>query len=231
MALPARCPQCGTDARSEAGIEGLCPQCLFSLALLESPSPVYSADAPTQYGASTGRLLGDRYQIRELLGRGGMGEVYRAFDLKLRVDVALKTVRPGQAWDERARDLLRQEVRAAREVVSPNVCRIFDLGGPGRPGAAVDGVHRRRYAGRDAPHARAAPALRRAGDRVAVPRRARGDPRRGARAPRFQAGEHHGHARRARRGHGFRRRARRARRPEPHDCGHAGVHGARAGPR
>ena len=84
-------------------------------------------DAPTQYAASTGRLLGDRYQIRELLGRGGMGEVYRAFDLKLRVDVALKTVRPGQAWDERARDLLRQEVRAAREVVSPNVCRIFDL--------------------------------------------------------------------------------------------------------
>ncbi len=127
MALPARCPQCGTDARSEAGIEGLCPQCLFSLALLESPSPVYSADAPTHYVPSTGRLLGDRYQIRELLGRGGMGEVYRAFDLKLRVDVALKTVRPGQAWDERARDLLRQEVRAAREVVSPNVCRIFDL--------------------------------------------------------------------------------------------------------
>ena len=128
MALPARCPQCGTDARSEAGIEGLCPQCLFSLALLESPSPVYSGDAPTQYVASTGRLLGDRYRIRELLGRGGMGEVYRAFDLKLRVDVALKTVRPGQRIaDERARDLLRQEVRAAREVVSPNVCRIFDL--------------------------------------------------------------------------------------------------------
>ena len=35
-----------------------------------------------------GQLLGDRYQIRSQLGRGGMGEVWRAFDLKLRVDVS-----------------------------------------------------------------------------------------------------------------------------------------------
>jgi predicted Ser/Thr protein kinase len=56
-----------------------------------------------------------------------MGEVYRAFDLKLHVDVALKAVRPELSSSEKARDLLRQEVRSAREVVSPNVCRIFDL--------------------------------------------------------------------------------------------------------
>jgi serine/threonine-protein kinase len=98
----------------------------LSLALLESPREA-AADAPTRHGTLPGRLLGNRYQIRELLGRGGMGEVYRAFDLKLRVDVALKAVRPGRLWDQRARDLLRREVRAAREVLSPNVCRIFDL--------------------------------------------------------------------------------------------------------
>jgi WD40 repeat protein len=56
-----------------------------------------------------------------------MGEVYRAFDLKLRVDVALKSVRPELLSSEKARELLRGEVRSAREVVSPNVCRIFDL--------------------------------------------------------------------------------------------------------
>ena len=56
-----------------------------------------------------------------------MGEVWRAFDLKLRLDVALKAIRPDKAANERARELLRQEVRSAREVVSPNVCRIFDL--------------------------------------------------------------------------------------------------------
>jgi len=74
-----------------------------------------------------GQVLGDRYQIRSQLGRGGMGEVWRAFDLKLRVEVALKAMLPDLFKDEKRRDMLRREVRAAREVVSPNVCRIFDL--------------------------------------------------------------------------------------------------------
>jgi serine/threonine protein kinase len=78
-------------------------------------------------GTALGQVLADRYQMRELLGRGGMGEVWRAFDLKLRVDVALKALRPERLSSAKARELLRQEVRSAREVVSPNVCRIFDL--------------------------------------------------------------------------------------------------------
>jgi WD40 repeat protein len=76
---------------------------------------------------SPGQVLGERYQIRERLGSGGMGEVWHAFDLKLRVEVALKALREDLFRDERRLELLRQEVRAAREVVSPNVCRIFDL--------------------------------------------------------------------------------------------------------
>ncbi len=72
-------------------------------------------------------MLGERYQILEMLGRGGMGEVWQAFDLKLRVEVALKALRQEFFKSERRLELLRQEVRAAREVVSPNVCRIFDL--------------------------------------------------------------------------------------------------------
>ncbi len=57
-----------------------------------------------------------------------MGEVWRAFDLKLRVEVALKArARRLAARAIGRRELLRREVRAAREVVSPNVCRIFDL--------------------------------------------------------------------------------------------------------
>ena len=74
-----------------------------------------------------GQVLGERYQVMEMLGRGGMGEVWHAFDLKLRVEVALKALRPEFFKSERRLELLRQEVRAAREVMSPNVCRIFDL--------------------------------------------------------------------------------------------------------
>jgi len=113
------CSQCGTALISEPGIPGWCPQCLLGLALLE-PDGAFQLLRP-------GRIIGNRYQLLETLGRGGMGEVVRAFDLKLRVQVALKAVRGDRIDSERAREALRQEVRAAREVVSPNVCRIFDL--------------------------------------------------------------------------------------------------------
>ena len=53
--------------------------------------------------------------------------MWRAFDLKLRVDVALKAVRPELLADGRALELLRREVRSARDVVSPNVCPVYDL--------------------------------------------------------------------------------------------------------
>lgn len=78
-------------------------------------------------GFSPGQDLGQRYRIQDLLGRGGMGEVWKAFDLKLRVDVALKSLLREGLGDERMLELLRHEVRSAREVMSPNVCRIFDL--------------------------------------------------------------------------------------------------------
>jgi WD40 repeat protein len=123
MERSARCPDCGGELSSEPGILGLCPQCLLSLALDESELGAQQ----TLDGTALGQVLADRYQMRELLGRGGMGEVWRAFDLKLRVDVALKALRPERLSSEKARELLRQEVRSAREVVSPNVCRIFDL--------------------------------------------------------------------------------------------------------
>ena len=122
-----RCPDCGSELVSEPGIPGLCPQCLLSLALRDSPAPGSpDSEAATLDRPAPGRILGERYQIREVLGRGGMGEVFRAFDLKLRVEVALKAVRVERVASDRAREMLRSEVRTAREVVSPNVCRIFD---------------------------------------------------------------------------------------------------------
>jgi WD40 repeat protein len=125
------CPDCGHPVAGDEWSEDLCPHCLLRLALEESSGAGTGdgeATAQLERGSlSRGRILGSRYGIRKLLGRGGMGEVWRAFDLKLRVDVALKTVRPELSEKAQVLETLRQEVRAAREVVSANVCRVHDL--------------------------------------------------------------------------------------------------------
>ena len=82
-----------------------------------------------------GEVLGERYRIIGLLGRGGMGEVYRADDLKLGQAVALKFLPespagPGQSDADATAmaDRFRAEVRNARQVSHPNVCRVYDIG-------------------------------------------------------------------------------------------------------
>jgi serine/threonine protein kinase len=118
------CPRCGTPLSSGPGIAALCPRCLTTLLPGSEPIDGRLPAASGPERIAPGHLLGKRYDIREALGRGGIGEVYRAFDVKLRVDVALKAVRAGGGRDEAARAVIRREVRAARAVVSPNVCRI-----------------------------------------------------------------------------------------------------------
>ena len=75
-----------------------------------------------------GTLLAGRYRIVARVGRGGMGEVYRADDLKLGQPVALKFLPPELERDEAARERLLGEVRLARTISHPNVCRVYDLG-------------------------------------------------------------------------------------------------------
>ena len=81
-----------------------------------------------------GAILADRYRIVGLLGKGGMGEVYRADDLKLGQPVALKFLPEELAADEERLARFFGEVRTARQVTHPNVCRVYDLG-------EVDGHH------------------------------------------------------------------------------------------
>ena len=76
----------------------------------------------------SGSVLADRYRIVGLLGRGGMGEVYRADDLKLEQTVALKFLPDEMAHNGAALARFHHEVRVARQVSHPNVCRVFDFG-------------------------------------------------------------------------------------------------------
>jgi serine/threonine-protein kinase len=77
---------------------------------------------------ASGTILADRYRIVSRLGKGGMGEVYRADDLKLGTSVALKFLPDSFALDPLKLDRFRAEVRLTREISHPNVCRVYDFG-------------------------------------------------------------------------------------------------------
>lgn len=75
-----------------------------------------------------GTLLSGRYRIIAILGKGGMGEVYRADDLVLSQPVALKFLPQAAARNEELLIRFRNEVRTARRVSHSNVCRVYDVG-------------------------------------------------------------------------------------------------------
>ena len=86
-----------------------------------TPTPATGRFAP-------GAIIGGRYRLVSLLGRGGMGEVYRADDLTLDQPVALKFLPDGVAVSDARLAQFHNELRVARQVSHKNVCRLYDLG-------------------------------------------------------------------------------------------------------
>ncbi len=86
-------------------------------------------------GLRPGSVLANRYEVKEVLGAGGMGVVYRAFDRQLQEVVAIKTLKPEVvAADATSLERFKQEIRLARRITHRNVVRTHDLG-------EVDGVY------------------------------------------------------------------------------------------
>jgi len=112
-------------------VPGVCPSCRLEIAASYRYCPF--CGSPAQAGQADegrfrpGALFAKRFRIVGVVGRGGMGEVYRASDLELGQAVALKFI-SAMRHDERARTRLRNEVRLARQISHPNVCRVYDLG-------------------------------------------------------------------------------------------------------
>ena len=75
-------------------------------------------------GFTPGTILTGRYRIIGLLGRGGMGKVYRADDLKLGQPVALKFLPKVWSSDPVRRERFFAEVRITRQLAHPNICRV-----------------------------------------------------------------------------------------------------------
>src|SRR5258708_4002148 len=135
------CPVCQTDNPASAVT---CEKCNTPFALSDATI------SPSEYGQSTGwskavtvrpsseaaakgqlepgSMLGDRYEILQLLGQGGMGAVYKARDVELERTVAVKVIRPDLATHPEILRRFKQELILAREVTHRHVIRIFDLG-------------------------------------------------------------------------------------------------------
>jgi hypothetical protein len=132
------CASCGGPAGSEALTMAASPAAVSAPAGFTRRTPaagkppssgwLSSSDAISHGRLGPGALFDNRYRIIGLLGRGGMGEVYRADDLRLGQPVALKLL-PETLRDDPVRlGQFHNEVRTARQVSHANVCRVYDIG-------------------------------------------------------------------------------------------------------
>jgi len=126
------CPSCSASLPENSRF---CPQCGADLGAPTLP-PSSDSQPPRRPPSSSdsfqgryapGEVLAGRYRIVSLLGRGGMGEVYRADDLKLEQPVALKLLPEALAIDPLRLAHFHDEVRIARQVSHRNVCRVYDI--------------------------------------------------------------------------------------------------------
>jgi eukaryotic-like serine/threonine-protein kinase len=93
-----------------------------------TPAPTPSRRVAGDTRFVSGDIIANRYRIVGLLGRGGMGEVYRADDLKLSQPVALKFLTDALARDGAALARFHREVSVSRQISHRHVCRVYDIG-------------------------------------------------------------------------------------------------------
>jgi predicted Ser/Thr protein kinase len=117
------CPACGTAVKMDQPL----PTAAYQARVAAPPSPPDVGEGATGARFQPGEVLAGRYRVVAFLGKGGMGEVYRADDMTLGQPVALKFLPAHFVRDPDRLTRFRKEVAAARKASHPNVCRVYDI--------------------------------------------------------------------------------------------------------
>jgi tetratricopeptide (TPR) repeat protein len=123
-----KCPKCHFD---NPGHTLYCGKCGTKFDSSPQLSVTRTLETTTD-DLARGVVFAGRYEIIEALGAGGMGRVYRAFDKKIDEEVALKLIKPEIAAERKTVERFRNELRIARKISHPNVCRMHDLNESGK---------------------------------------------------------------------------------------------------
>ncbi len=121
------CPKCGATVPPEAP-QGLCPQCVFAAAAAPEAAPTATSQIPSLERLA---VAFPQLQIIELIGRGGMGFVFKARQPHLARFVALKLLPDSLARDPQFAERFNREGRVLARLNHPNIVSIFDFGQAG----------------------------------------------------------------------------------------------------
>ncbi len=83
---------------------------------------------PTNYSHALGTIFSGKYRLDRFIGSGGMGEVYAATHIDLKRSVAIKTLKPEYAHNEKSLARFQQEARLAGSIGHEHICEVTDIG-------------------------------------------------------------------------------------------------------
>ena len=120
-----KCPHCQLETASDAGF---CPHCGTKIGHPENEGFSFTRTiAGPEDRYQPGRLIGGRYKLQRIAGRGGMGVVYKAEDTRLRRTVALKFLPEEFSLAPEAKERFLREAQASAILDHPNICPIYEV--------------------------------------------------------------------------------------------------------